>query len=76
MECIWRNIVMIEVELTVWVGMPLPVEGVVLPDVVLTLRHQQRVADVSVVQVLQQHALHRTEAGADHRSTQQELIYL
>ena len=56
--------------------MPLPVEGVVLPNVVFTLRHQQRVADVCVVQVLQQHALHRTETGADQRSTQQELIYL
>ena len=40
MEYISRYIVMIKVKLTIRDGMPMPVEGVVLPNVVFALRHQ------------------------------------
>lgn len=64
----WRG------NLTVRVGVPLPIEGVVLPDVFLALRHQQRVAHVAVMQVLQQHALHGTQKHTQTARTEQQLI--
>lgn len=61
-------------QLTVRRVEPRPVERLVLPEVLLALSHQQRVTDMAVMEVLQQHAL-KTQTHNVHGEQQPGLYF-